>query len=60
MYRYEVKETSTSIEDVVVRKGEDRVAALEYAVEAMETVRDYSVNPNAGTRRYVATPGRAP
>ena len=35
MYRYEVKETGTSIEDVVVRKDDDRVAALEYAVEAM-------------------------
>lgn len=36
MYRYEVKETDTMIEDVVVRKGEDRVAALEYAVEALK------------------------
>lgn len=34
MYRYEVKETDTSIDDVVVRKDDDRVAALEYAVEA--------------------------
>ena len=37
MYRYEVKETDTEIKDVVVRKDDDRVAALEYAIEAMET-----------------------
>lgn len=36
MYRYEIKETDTAIDDVVVRKDDDRVAALEYAVEAME------------------------
>lgn len=33
MYRYEIKETDTLIEDVVVRKDEDRVAGVEYAVE---------------------------
>lgn len=33
MYRYEVVETDTNIDDVVVRKDDDRVAALEYAVE---------------------------
>ncbi len=36
MYRYLVKETDTAIDDVVVRKDDDRVAALEYAVEAWE------------------------
>lgn len=38
MYRYEVKETDTSIDDVVVRKDDDRVAALEYAVEKLDTL----------------------
>lgn len=33
MYRYEVVETDTNIDDVVVRKDDDRVAALEYAIE---------------------------
>ena len=37
MYRYEVRETDTIIEDVVVRKDDDRVAALEYAVESIQT-----------------------
>lgn len=37
-YRYETRETDTSIEDVVVRKDDDRVAALEYAIEAYETI----------------------
>lgn len=36
MYRYEVRETDTLIQDVVVRKDDDRVAALEYAVEGIE------------------------
>lgn len=39
MYRYEVHETDTLIEDIVVRKDDDRVAALEYAVEALETMK---------------------
>lgn len=42
MYRYEVRETDTVIEDVVVRKDDDRVAALEYAIESWETKADYS------------------
>lgn len=37
MYRYEVRETDTLIEDVVVRKDDDRVAALEYAIESIQT-----------------------
>src|SRR5690606_6015863 len=36
MYRYEVRETDTSIDDIVVRKDDDRVAALEYAIETLE------------------------
>lgn len=36
MYRYEVHETDTLIEDIVVRKDDDRVAALEYAIEGLE------------------------
>jgi hypothetical protein len=37
-YRYEQRETDFNIEDVVVRKDDDRIAALEYAIEALETV----------------------
>lgn len=36
MYRYEIRETDTVIEDIVVRKDDDRVAALEYAIEGTE------------------------
>lgn len=36
MYRFEIRETNTLIEDVVVRKDDDRIAALEYAIEAAE------------------------
>ena len=41
MYRYEIKETTTVIQDVVVRKDDDRVASLEYANEARETRTNY-------------------
>jgi hypothetical protein len=34
MYRFEVRETDVSMDEVVVRKDDDRVAALEYAAEA--------------------------
>lgn len=34
-YRYERRETDTNIDDVVVRKDDDRVAALEYAIEEL-------------------------
>ncbi len=56
MYRYEVRETDTVIEDVVVRKDDDRVAALEYAVEAMEkgvTTQSERVVRPLDTRRVV-------
>ena len=36
MYRAEFKETATEIKEEVIRKDDDRVAALEYAVEALE------------------------
>ena len=36
-YRYERRETETNMEDVVVRKDDDRVAALEYAIEELDT-----------------------
>lgn len=46
MYRYEIHETSTAIDDVVVRKDDDRVAALEYAIEAWETSTKFTVPPS--------------
>lgn len=58
MYRYEVRETDTVIEDVVVRKDDDRVAALEYAVEAMETV--FDPLPAMTQRAYAPRPQSAP
>ena len=55
MYRYEIRETDTVIEDVVVRKDDDRVAAFEYAVEGTETGKEYgSLAGLGGTKPYAS------
>lgn len=58
MYRYEIRETDTVIEDVVVRKDDDRVAALEYAIEAMEMPSGLGV-PVSRARVYTPPPSRS-
>jgi hypothetical protein len=59
MYRYEVRETDTVIEDVVVRKDDDRVAAFEYAIEALNGGIEYDyVTKN--TARRAPLPQRSP
>lgn len=58
MYRYEIKETDTNIEDVVVRKDDDRVAALEYAVEAMGDFRPLATRAQMETRYRGRDSGR--
>ena len=41
VYRWEHRETDYVIERVPVRKDDDRVAAIEYAVEALQTTAEY-------------------
>lgn len=56
MYRAEWKETQTETKQVVIRKDDDRVAAFEYAVEALEMALE-QINPMT-QRAYVPAPGR--
>jgi len=62
-YRYERRETETNVEDVVVRKDDDRVAALEYAIEELSTTAEYTsptVRPLHQPSRRVAAQQRQP
>lgn len=51
-YRYEIKETDTQIDEVVVRKDDDRVAALEYAIEELIGNRGIFGNATSGAGSF--------
>lgn len=54
MYRFEIRETDTSIDEVVVRKDEDRVASLEYLGECWNRYGPTTPRPQAPNDALVA------